>query len=388
MSRAVTCDHVLFDECIDAFRRKQENYVPFIEGKSRSYLLTAFKLDKSWDLGICVVHPSIQIHLPGAYSAFISTVENPDWVEVHNSHLFGIALAAIVSFLSGRPCKSTRDDYLCRYENLSGDDLLQLALLNPILTAGPGCTHISLSSARQDSIGSTAKTFIAALCHIDYKSYRIIMQATRMVHLSLINKREDFGLGYLLVVSAIESIAQIAVKRDKVKIKNPYEAQWKKKADEDSDFATLLNEYLDSRGKNEYLKERFVKFIRDYAPAEKWEDYVPHPLKDMADYIKDVSPLHSVDHIIKKHWFEKYPNELDSSEIEKILASAYTHRSCFIHRGEQPPHQDPSPSSDRFFQVYREYTEHNLQEQILPNYELLLGISQHAILNWLARSKA
>ncbi|MDD2733580.1 MAG: hypothetical protein PHF56_06530 [Desulfuromonadaceae bacterium] len=91
MSRAVTADHVLFDECIDAFRREQKDSTSDFMGKSKSYLLTAFELNQNRDLGICVVHLSIRVHLPGTYSAFISVVENPDWVGTHNSHLFGIA---------------------------------------------------------------------------------------------------------------------------------------------------------------------------------------------------------------------------------------------------------------------------------------------------------
>ena len=110
---------------------------------------------------------------------------------------------------------------------------------------------------------------------------------------------------------------------------------------------------------------------------------MPHPMQELAEYVKEISPSHGIDHIVQKHWFEKYPNELEEREIRAILADSYTHRSCFIHRGEQPPHTDPSPSLNRFFQEYREYDGYNITEKVLPNYELLLGISKYSILGWI-----
>ena len=99
MSCAVTGDHVLFDECIDAFRREREDFQPFDSGGSYSFLLTPFELDNEWDLGVCKVSSTVRVILPGAYSAFISKVKNPSWVGTHNSHLFGIALATLFLLL-------------------------------------------------------------------------------------------------------------------------------------------------------------------------------------------------------------------------------------------------------------------------------------------------
>lgn len=103
MSRAVTADHVLFDECIDAFRRERDGYRPYDKRESYSFLLTPFKIDEAWDLGKCQVSPSVEVTLPGAYSAFISKVKNPEWVDTHNSHLFGIALSTIISAVTLKP---------------------------------------------------------------------------------------------------------------------------------------------------------------------------------------------------------------------------------------------------------------------------------------------
>lgn len=383
MSRAVTADHILFDECIDAFRSENNNFHPIFSGDSCSFLLTSFELNDEWDLGICKVSPSIRVVLPGAYSAFISRVENPNWVGTHNSHLFGIALASVVSFATLKSCKSTRDDYLCHHSELSEHDIQTLAIQHPILTAGPGATHSSISKNKQSKLCGEIHGIINKLMSVDYKTYRVLMQSIRLLQLSILSKRDDFGLAYLLAVSSIESIAQKAIKRDKVRKTHPGEKVWQEKAKEDTEFKNLLDEYKASRGKNEYLRERFVLFLNQFAPVEKWLDYVEHPMQDMAEYIKEVSPTRKVDHLVRKHWYEKYPEDLQTKEIESILSDAYVHRSCFVHRGEQPPHTDPSPSMNRFFQEYREYDGHIIKETILPNYDLLLGLAKNSLINWL-----
>jgi hypothetical protein len=381
MSRAVTADHVLFDECIDAFRRSHVRQAPPIEGKASSYLLTSFELPEPWQLPHCTIHPSVRVQLPGAMSAFICRVENPDWVGRHNSHLYGIALASIASFATGRVCKSTRDDYLCDRPALADDELLQLALLHPVLVAGPGCVHTTLSSARREEYKTALCSLVTKLHSAPYETYVILMQAIRLVHLSLLNKRDDFGLAYLLLVSAIESVAQHAVKRDSVRKTHPSEAAWKLKAGEDPAFAELLTAYRDLRGQNQYLQERYIEFINRFAPTNTWEEIVLHPLQDMADYIKEVSPSQNLAHVVRKHWFEKYPTDLPAEQIREILADSYTHRSCFIHRGEQPPHREPT-SFNRFFQEIHEFDGRNIIERLLPNYDLLLGIGQRSICAW------
>ncbi len=382
MSRAVTADHVLFDECIDAFRRECDDYRSYDKGESYSFLLTPFKLNEEWDLGKCQVSPSVEVCLPGAYSAFISKVSNPEWVGTHNSHFFGIALSAIFSAVALKPCKSTRDDYLCGRTELSEYDMHQLAIIHPVLIAGPGANHSRLSKSTQDKMRDQISNLINNLFVLEYNIYRTVMQSLRLVHLSLLTKRDDFGLAYLLVISAIESIAQKAIKRDKVKKKHTDETAWKEKSQEDPLFNSLLKAYLESRGKNEYLRERFVRFIEKYAPKEHWEIYVEHPMQIMADSIKETSPSHNIEHLTNKHWFEKYPSDFTEDEVNSILSDVYVHRSCFVHRGEQPPHTDPNPSFNRFFQEVRVYDGYRVKEVTLPNYELLLGLAKNSINNW------
>lgn len=381
MSRAVTANHVLFDECIDAFRRRNKKYVPFLDGKSGSYLLTSFELPEPWELPYCTVHPSARVPLPGAASAFICRIDNPDWVGTHNSHLYGIALATIVSFATGKLCKSTRDDYLNRREELRSKDLLELALMHPVLVAGPGCVHVSLSSGRRREHQRSVSELIKRLHSVPRKTYVLLMQAIRLVYLSLLNKRDDFGLAYLLIVSAIESVAQLAVKREHVRKAHPSEESWVLKASEDAVFAELLGAYRELRGQNQYLQERYIQFICKYAPVEIWEEIVLHPIQELADYAKEASSDRLIDHLVRKHRHEKHPADLSPEHIRRILADSYTHRSCFVHRGEQPPHREPI-SFNRFFQEVRDFDGENVIERLLPNYELLFGIARRSITSW------
>lgn len=209
----------------------------------------------------------------------------------------------------------------------------------------------------------------------------VLIQAIRLVHLSLLNKRDDFGLAYLLIVSAIESIAQQAVKRDQVKQTHPSEGMWRLKAKQDPSFKELFVAYREMRGQNQYLRERYIEFIRTFAPVESWEGIVPHPHQDLADLVKEHGSSHDMHQVMKKHWFEKYPGDLSADEIRKILEDSYTHRSYFIHKGKQPPHQQPV-SFNRFFQEFYDDDGVSVTVRLLPNYELLVGIAQRSIRRW------
>jgi len=322
----------------------------------------------------------MRAHLAGASSVFICKVDNPPWCDVHNSHLYGIALAAIVTFVTGRLCKSTRDDYYS--ENLTASDIEELALIHPVLTAGPGATSTRPSAATLHQYHEKIADLISKLHIVSYPTYLTIMQAIRLVHLSQANKRDDFGLAYLLAVSAIEAVAQKAIDKKALAQKHPMEPEWSKRAKGDREFGELLAVYKEARSKNQYLKERFVAFINTFAPADAWEAMVPHPYQDYAYSF----PGMPSDPILKKLWFEKYPSDLSNEQITQLISGLYTHRSCFIHRGEQPPHRSPT-SSNRFFQEHREYNEGSIKESLLPNYELLVGIAQHSITGWLATIK-
>lgn len=384
MFRPVSADHIMFDECIDTFRPSNEPRFTMCEGQTHSYLITSFNLTARWELPHCTIHPSLHVHLPGANSAFISKVDNPETCDARKPHLYGIALSTIVSFITGRACKAPRDDYLglCTSKSLTEDEICELSMINPTRTAGTGAEKSSIPETTLAKYNHEIAELITKLHSIPYPKYIAVMQAIRLIHLSLINKREDFGLAYLLVVSAIEAISQNAITRKQVAYKHPDEKLWMARATEDKEFAELLATYKNSRGKNEYLKERYIKFVNTFAPAQDWEQIIPHPNQDQLDSIQDPVLREGFKFITNKNIFERFPSDLSNEEIAKIISDSYTHRSCFIHRGEQPPHQTPT-SSNRFFEEHLEFNEGSTTARLLPNYELLIGIAQHSIRNWI-----
>lgn len=379
MTRALSADHIMFNECINVFRPNESTHTLCDKNHSKSFIITSFELEQEWDLGICIVKPSHHIKLASCYSAFICEVKNPYWVTTENSHLFGIALSSIVSFITLKVCKSPRDYWLYAKEELMDNDYFSLALNNSVLVTGPGSVRSNLSNAKE--LGEEIRKLIDLLQSVEYKKYLIFIQSIRMIHLSLINHREDFGLGYFLVVSAIESIAQNAIKRDNVKPPNESDKRWKEKAKTDLEFKELFEKYKESRGQNMYLKEKYVKFINDYAPVDKWEKFVPHQLQTFVDFFKTIPEndiLLKLFPLEQQRW-ETYPRNLDKLAIDKILADSYKYRSCFVHRGEQPPNRSPDQSS-RFFEEQFEYGK---DKKILPNYILLLGIAKCSVLEYL-----
>jgi hypothetical protein len=384
VARAVTADHVLFREGMDAFRRDPR--VPgrrVIECESNSFLLSNFEIPEEWNFEFFSLSPTIRIQLPGFQSAFISHVKNPTWVGRFNWHLFSIALSAIFSFGSGKLFKAPRDEDLCRKKNLSSDDLNELAILNPILTAGPGCVLPNLSHERRNIIKEQIGKIAEMLLAVDYDCYETAMQSMRLVHLSLANKRDDFGLAYLLIVAAIEAVAQKAITRDKVKRRPEQEKRWEELAKNDPDIDQLFKEYKACRGNEKYLKERYVRFIEEFAPVEVWEKIVPHRLQDIAELIGEKRSTTDTDFITRRQWFEKYPSDLSSGEIRQILESSYAHRSDYIHMGKQPPHKEPF-SYNRFFQGDIEIKDFGPPQTLLPNYDLLTSIARFSIQKWLA----
>ncbi|MBV7525388.1 hypothetical protein KW834_13310 [Pseudomonas sp. PDM29] len=386
MARPVTADHILFDECINAFRESSQHIPCYESGPSRSYLLTDFNLPNLWEFPHCTVHPSTRALLAGANSAFISAVDNPSWGDRYNAHLYGIALSAVVTFATGRLCKSTRDSYLCVSEHPSENVISELSLLHPVLISGPGNTNSRLSEVALNKHRNETAALISKLYSVPHDKYIVLMQAIRLVHLSKINKRDDFGLAYLLVVSAIESIAQHAIPRKKVAIKHPNEESWSKLAPHDESFSELLKAYKEARGQNGYLKERYISFIKTFAPASIWEQIVPNPGQEMVDYLSETTNHTNLNQFTQRQWREKYPSDLNDSEITAMLSESYTHRSFFIHRGEQPPHQSPT-SMNRFFQEEINFGAWPRTGRLLPNYELLIAIARHSILGWMESIK-
>jgi hypothetical protein len=144
----------------------------------------------------------------------------------------------------------------------------------------------------------------------------------------------------------------------------------------------LLRAFKESRGKNEYLKERYVSFILKYAPPGEWEQFVEHPhqhiLESAVGHGLDRDAMH---HVIARRPSETYPDQLSAEQLNDLLGDSYSHRSCFIHRGEQPPHTQPG-GIYRFFQESTEVSDGMVITRLLPNFDLMLAIAQRSITAW------
>ncbi|AEB31217.1 hypothetical protein CAR_50p450 (plasmid) [Carnobacterium sp. 17-4] len=388
MSRAVTADHVLFDECIALFR-PEEMKMDENDHTTTGYLLIDFHLTEELVFEYFTIKPSIEVKGPGAYSSFIAPVLLPtwfSWYDEHNAHLFTIALASVFSFITNRPVRAPRDGYISRREQLDENSLYELAIQFPILTAGPGAHETRISKYTLDNINNDLKEMLRILHGVPYKIYVNTMQSIRLVHLSHLNKRDDFGLAYYLLVSAIETMAQRAIKKKKLVTKHEKENEWKELANTDENIKELLHLYKHLRNESESISKRFVAFIMEYCPPDQWED-LEHPEANRVNYMKEHNGTeNNFDWLLEKSWFEKYPSDLHEDEKMKIINNIYKYRSKYAHRGESPPNKDPN-SHNRFFDSETLYKEKNgrytIEEITLPNFQLISFIANRSIQNYL-----
>ncbi|UPQ77470.1 hypothetical protein [Chryseobacterium nepalense] len=126
------------------------------------------------------------------------------------SDLLPHALCAILSITTSHPFKSPRSHpvpFYTSFPKLEERALVTYGLTYPVLSAGPGTLRIEMDEREELSLASNIREIISLLKTIKYDVYRKFMQNARLVQLSLINKREDFGLSYQLLVSSIESVA-------------------------------------------------------------------------------------------------------------------------------------------------------------------------------------
>ncbi|WP_079504506.1 hypothetical protein [Mesobacillus jeotgali] len=389
MSRAVTADHVLFNECIqmfrpDHFQLKEE------QPEQRGYLFLDFMLEQPIVFEYFSIQPTIEVNLPGAYSAFIAPVVLPKWFEWnHNIHLFTIALSSVFSFVTGRSIKAPRDGYESRQINLDDYTLGKFAIQHPILKAGPGAHDTRLSQLTYEKIKTQLQETIQILHKLPYELYIKGMQSIRLVHLSQINKRDDFGLGYYLLISAIEPIATAAISRKSVAPKNPVLDEWRAKSKTNPEFQPLLNAYQQELSKNRYIGKRFVAFVMNYCPPDQWMD-LEHPKENSIAYTSEISGFTSeLSWVTQKQWDEIYPEDLNGQQIRNLLSDCYHHRSKFTHEGQNPPHKKPD-SYNRFFDKetiidFDEKTKEvrGINEIILPNFRLISFIATMSIFNFL-----
>ena len=341
-----------------------------------------FEMPTFIDCGEFRLGPTKQVIFPGtSYSGFVAPVSLPSRIERHNGHLFAVAVSALVSFTLMRPAKSTRDDYLVGSE-LRENDFTTLGLQFPVLTAGPGAHECRLSVQTLENYSRSLSNVTSLLYNLPYQDYLRVIRAVRLAQLAHNNKRDDFSLAYYLLVSAIETAAQKAVRRKVVAEKHPQEDAWRSASKNNPTIKDLLTAYLQERGKSQYLRKRFVKFILDYCPPSQWAD-LEHPMANLVSYLQELSRSDQHEHLTTKRWDEIYPSDLPENLIREVLSDLYKTRSNFTHEGAAPPHRNPI-SYNRYFDIEIEYDQDTgeLRELLLPNFRLISFIAQRSILSF------
>lgn len=387
MARAVLADHVLFNECIHYLREDlyRENKRSEFDrgGQTFSCISTTFNITKPWIFEKFTIYPSREIILPAGYKSLLNFVENPSWVKdsafVH-PHLFGEVLGALISFVTLRSVKSPRNGHCLMVESMEkiqSRHLEEMALTLPFLSTGPGAHDSILEEVTEDKFIKEAQELINSLEKFDEVLYGFTLEVIRLVQLSLLVKRDDFGLAYLLLVSAIEAIAQDVFEKDKSQ-KHDKEIVWKERAKTDQEFNELLSEYQKLRGKPT-LTSKFIRLIFKYSPPEEWENLVK-----------------SRDRFMDQEWSNfrcgsKHPSKMQKEEIEQVLKNAYNYRSRFVHQGKQPPHQRPEAYLNKFFEVIGQFeiNSDDPKYELSPSYELMLAIAKTSISKWIeSKSKS
>lgn len=202
----------------------------------------------------------------------------------------------------------------------------------------------------------------------------------RFVQLAHQVVRDDFALAYFLLVSAVEMVAARAVSRKSVAERHPDESEWSEAAKANPMLTAVLKAYRKERGKSQYLRQRFVRFVLKYCPPSTWAE-LEHPMANLRSYLEEVGVASSWDHLTKRSFREVYPEDLPEQLVSKVLNDLYKYRSKFAHRGAPPPNRNPT-SHNRFFDVEFELDEDagTVRQLLLPNYSLLAFIAQRSIL--------
>ncbi|HDX9690738.1 TPA: hypothetical protein ROY16_000331 [Bacillus thuringiensis] len=373
MVRAVSADHIMFQECINVFRPENTSHSAMKDDSGKiEYIALDFELPYELNFKAFKIHPTTNIDFGNSpYRSFIAPVTLLNHSERFNSHLYTIALSALISFVTSRPAKAPRDSYT----GLLGYDAL--ALILPSKVAGTGAVSTTIPDKRIQQFAIELDEIVNILHELPYEDYKKFMQAIRLINLAHINKRDDFALAYYLLVSAIEAIAQIAILPEITE--DPQEKQWEKLAKEHKSIKSLLNQFRNFRKNSNQLTKRFTQFVSQYCPSSKWFE-LEHQNEDrLASYehIGDFSWL------TEKQWFEVYPDDLKTKDLKKIVEDTYRYRSKFTHEGKAPPHTSPD-TLERFFEKVSIWNDNKgFEEKFLINYRLLSFIAKTSILTYM-----
>ncbi|MED3986962.1 hypothetical protein P4646_23335 [Peribacillus simplex] len=379
MVRTVSADHVMFHESIEVFR--PEKIDPNGKVNNIGFILLDFELKDGWVFGKFKISPTRKVDLGSIYSAFIAPVVWLEPIESDKIHLVAIAIGSLVSFITSRPVKTARDSFFKEDINTE-EGLRERGIYFPVKTTGTGFTNTQISQTRIDNYYTELSELTDLLYRIPYDDYIRFMQAIRLLNLGHINKREEFSLSYYLLVSALESIAQLAIPIERVK--EPMEEEWENLAKTNKAVKNLLGQYKSLRESGHQLTKRFREFILKYCPVKEWNLH-EHPLANALDTYLSEFKASDLKGLTEKQWYEILPEELKPKEIKKIIEDTYKYRSKFTHEGGAMPHNNPN-GAERFFEtVITVVSERPLkfEKKALIKHDFLSFIAKRAILQYI-----
>ncbi|UPQ77469.1 hypothetical protein [Chryseobacterium nepalense] len=149
---------------------------------------------------------------------------------------------------------------------------------------------------------------------------------------------------------------------------------------ENAEFAELFTEFKAARGSNAYLIERYVEFIKRYAPYLEWDEYL----------IKNSAIQREQDKESERFFGGNFPSDFSEKKLEELLRKTYKHRSEYVHQGKQPPHTDPQSSFSNFFEIETSFYDFETKEfidDVILNYNILLAVTKNSIINWLVSKR-
>jgi hypothetical protein len=372
-------DHIIFEECIASMFN-------YLSGTSRcgpdakirrGCVLLDFRLKTTLVFCDIRVLPSVEIQLKGPYRAFVSPIEfgrlDPFFDGVRES----IAVSTVLAFATQHVVRAPRGFLFTSRERASQLD--EIAIHFPVLTAGPGCNVYELEESREGKFSQDFEKTFGALQQASSSDFAFILRVLRLLQLANENLRSDFSLAYALLVASIESVAQKAVSRKHLRETHPSEEKWQERSRSDPEFSELYRAYKEQRGRNQYLKARFVEFVMEYCPIGKWSD-LEHPASELAEYLESVTGRQQDNWIMDTPWYEARPEGLTDEQARAILAEVYGYRSMFIHQGAPPPNRDPA-SSNHFFELIHEVAPNgtDIRSVVVPSFRLLQFIGRRAI---------
>ena len=337
--RPVTADHVLFEEAIAAYRPGASLLAPG-PPVTHGYVLLDWALTEPIETDVFTLMPTERIDFAGARAAFVAQLALGDGHSRLSAFHFSVAGAALISLALGRPVRT--GDSIDRVPS-------QLALHFPVLIAGPGLHEWQIARETLARYREAIQAVVRVVDLLPNDEYPRVMRAARLVQLAHNHVKEDFSLGYYLLVSAIEVMATQAISREEVRVEHPREREWREKGRSDPSIKVLYEAYREERGRNQYIRKRFLEFVLRYCPPSMWTE-LDDPLANEEAVLRELSPGWASSR--PRLPFDVSPADLPEAAVTEALGNLYTYRSGFTHKGEAPPHRSPI-SHNRYFDLER-----------------------------------